>query len=254
MFEYHQPVNKMAQDCAMYDLLANYYKYLDPQKHIHYYQLHFMCMQQLCQVQDFSMRYPTQNQAPAKVRVLHISPDTPRVDIYINDKKTLENMTYYQISPYLDLPAGSYQIDVYPVGQKSDRILRQSVDVKSGESYTIAAAGQFKELRLIPVVDTTEMPKDKAKVRVWHLSPNTPAVDIAVEDNDVLFSNVSFGNAAEYLELAPGKVTLELREAGTENVLLTIRDTPLKANEAYTIAAIGMLEGKPRLEALILKP
>lgn len=256
--QYYQPLNKIAQDAQMYDLLANYYKYLDPQKHIYYYQLHFMCMQQLCQTQGYPFRSsggnPSDREAPAKVRVLHVSPDAPRVDIYINGAKTFENMTYYQISPYLDLPAGSYLVEIYPAGQTNNPVLSQNVTVRSGRNYTVAAADRVEKLRLVPVTDTTVIPSGKSKVRFWHLSPNAPAVDIAVADGDVLFENIAFGNVGDYLELSPGTVTLEVRVAGTNDVVLTLRNTDLKANQAYTITAIGIVDGTPRLEALILQP
>ncbi|MCT8136905.1 DUF4397 domain-containing protein [Anaerobacillus sp. CMMVII] len=258
MYQHYLPVNKVAQDAAMYDLLANYYKYLDPQKHMYYYQLHFMCMQQLCQMQQVNVRNSYESRSawrePAKVRVLHVSPDAPKVDVFVNNEKSLENITYYQISPYLDVPAGSYKIDIYPAGQTTNPVLTQTIEVQSGRNYTIAAAGNLADLELVPVIDTTEIPRNKSKVRFWHLSPNAPAVDIAVKDGDVLFSNVSFGEDAEYLELPPGRVTLEVRLAGTKDVVLTIRDTNLKAGEAYTITAIGLVDGTPRLEALILQP
>lgn len=258
MYQYHQPVNKVAQDAAMYDLLANYYKYLDPQKHMYYYQLHFMSMQQLCQMQQFEVPHfggtRTEWRAPAKVRVLHVSPDAPKVDVFINGEKTLENITYYQISPYLDVPAGSYKVDVYPSGKTTNPVLSEQVEVQADKSYTVAASGKLDNIRLMQIEDTTTIPTNKAKVRFWHLSPNAPAVDIAEKDGDVLFSNISFGEVADYLEVDPGRKTLEVRPTGTEDVVLTIRDISLKPKEAYTITAIGLVDGKPRLEALILKP
>ncbi|OIJ14028.1 hypothetical protein BKP35_07430 [Anaerobacillus arseniciselenatis] len=263
MYQY-PPLNKIVQDAAMYDMLANYYKYLDPQKHIYYYQLHLMCMQQLCQTVEFggtpyrSSGNPNNNNnnnnQRAKVRVLHASPDAPRVDIYVNGEKTFENMMYYQISPYMDLQAGSYEIEVYPAGQTNDAVLSENVRVGAGKHYTIAAADRLEDLRLVVVEDEPDVPQGKTKVRVWHLSPNAPQVDIAVADGDVLFEDVSFRDASDYLELDPGTVTLEVREAGTDNIVLTLRDTNLRANEVYTVAAIGIFEGRPRFEALILNP
>lgn len=254
MHHHYQPMYKVAQDASMYDLLAQYYKYLDPQKHIYYYQCHLAAMQQLCQMQMIPMRQSTPWREMAKVRVLHVSPNTPKVDIYVNGEKTLENITYYQISPYLDVPAGSYKIDVYRAGQTRNPLLSETVEIKGNRQYTVAAAGEMANLQLVPVIDETNIPRNKTKARFWHLSPNAPAVDIAVKDGDVLFSNISFTEAADYLELNPSRVTLEVRLAGTEDVVLTVRDQQLKANEAYTITAIGLVDGSPRLEALILQP
>lgn len=253
-----QPTTKLAQDAQMYDLLANYYKYLDPQKHIYYYQLHFSCMQQLCQTQAYPLRNSggnlSRDRGQAKVRVLHASPGAPRVDIYLNGEKTLENMTYYQISPYLELPAGTHQVKIYPVGQKNTPILSENISIQSGRNYTVAATGRQEDFRLVSVIDTTNIPSGKLKIRFLHLSANAPAVDITRADGDVLFKNISFGNVSDYLELAPETVTLEVRKAGTKDVVLTLRNTALKANQAYTITAIGLVDGTPRLEALILQP
>ncbi|OIJ17289.1 hypothetical protein BKP37_01940 [Anaerobacillus alkalilacustris] len=260
MYHFYQPTNIVAQNAAMYDLLANYYKYLDPQRHIYYYQLHFMCMQQLCQLQAQQQLYrhfeENRNyyRATAKVRVLHASPDAPAVDVYVNGEKTFDNMTYYQISPYLEIPAGSYEVEIYPAGQTTNPVLSQTIEVGADQNYTVAASDRLNNIQLVPVVDTTDIPRNKSKVRFLHISPNTPAVDIAVQDGDILFENISFGNASDYIEVDPGRVTLEVRKAGTNEVILTLRNTNLRANEAYTITAIGIYEGRPRLEALILEP
>ena len=47
--------------------------------------------------------------------------------------------------------------------------------------------------------------EDKARVRVIHASPDTPAVDVLVNDELALFSSVMFGDATEYAE-APANV------------------------------------------------
>ena len=56
--------------------------------------------------------------ATAKVRVFHNSPDTPPVDIYMNGAKALSEVTYGTLSGYLEVPRGSYnlQVKVAPSG------------------------------------------------------------------------------------------------------------------------------------------
>lgn len=260
LYPYFDPMSKLVQDTAMYDMLANYYKYLDPNKHIRYYQMHLMCMQQLAQAQQmapnpqFRSPNPTNNSRPAKVRVIHTSPDAPAVDIYVNDQKTFDNMSYYQISGYAEVPAGSYKIDVYPAGDKTKPVLTKTVKVESGKDYTIAAAGMLKDLSLVTVIDSTDVPTNQANVRFWHLSPNAPAVDIAIKDGDILFENVSFKEASDYLTVPAKMYDLEVRPTGKKDPVLTLRGTSLKRNEAYTIVALGLVDGSPRLEATLLKP
>jgi hypothetical protein len=48
----------------------------------------------------------------AKVRAFHNSPDTPPVDIYVNGAKTLSNVAYGTLSDYLEVPKGTYTVQV----------------------------------------------------------------------------------------------------------------------------------------------
>lgn len=245
---HHSSLRNHLQEAAMYDQMAQYYKYIDPEKHMYYYQMHYQCMKKIMCNQP-----PLMRNSKAKVRVLHAAPDAPMVDIYINDQKALERVNYYMLTPYNELPSGNYKIDIYPTGQTTRPVLTEHVTIESDKSYTIAAAGKLNDLQLVIAEDAEKVPT-KAKARFWHLSPNAPTVDIAIKDGDVLFRNVSFTEATDYLELSPTSVDLEVRIAGTDDVVLTLFNTSLKANQVYTIVALGLVGEKPRLEAVVIQP
>lgn len=120
------------------------------------------------------------------------------------------------------------------------------------KTYTVAAVGKLNNLQLLPIVDQPGVPEGKTKVRFAHLSPDAPAVDIAVKGGNVLFSNVSFKEVTNYLTLAPTTVDLEVRKAGTNEVVLLLLNVKLEPNKVYTIAAVGLAQGTPALEAVIL--
>ncbi|WP_100405605.1 hypothetical protein [Bacillus solitudinis] len=42
-----QTVKDLLTKASLYGLLAERYKYVDPEKHIHFYQMHFNCVMQL---------------------------------------------------------------------------------------------------------------------------------------------------------------------------------------------------------------
>jgi Domain of unknown function (DUF4397) len=50
----------------------------------------------------------------AQVRVAHLSPDAPNVDVSVNGEPVaaLQNVPYGTVSPYLPLPAGSQRVTV----------------------------------------------------------------------------------------------------------------------------------------------
>ncbi|MGI8313900.1 DUF4397 domain-containing protein [Halobacillus mangrovi] len=246
--------DQLAWQAAKYDLLSNYYKYSDPQKHVYYYQRHFECMQRLMMHQHGGQMRMAGMNGQAKVRVLHASPDAPAVDIYVNGQKILEGVPFKQQSDYLSVAPGQYQIDIYPQGETNQPVLSQSVTVEAGKMYTVAAAGKVDNLQLITVADNTTVPSGNSKARFWHLSPNAPAVDIAVKGGNVLFRNVSFGEATNYLTLPPTTADLEVRVAGTNQVALEIPGVTLNPNQAYTAVAVGLAGGQPPLEAIFLQP
>lgn len=243
--------DQLAWKAMKYELKANYYKYSNPEKHMYYYQKHFACMQQLMHSRlEGSMGMG----GNAMFRVLHASPNAPAVDVYANGQQILQNVSYKQTSDYLSVPAGQYQIDIYPAGQTTQPVLTQMVEIQANNRYTVAAAGTVDSLQLIPVLDSESVAPRKAKVRFWHLSPNAPAVDIAVKGGDVLFRNVSFGRATRYIQVPATTVDLEVRVAGTNNVALIIPGVTLSPNQVYTAVAVGLAGGQPPLEAIFLQP
>lgn len=241
------------EKASMYGMLADYYKYSNPTLHIYYYKKHLNSLQKAIASQR-SVLDPAQNETPAKVRILHAAPDAPNVDVYVNGTRVLKDFPYKKITEYLPLPQGKYQVDIYPTGNLVSTIISRKVIVQNGKMYTLAATGTDKNLRLIPFEDNPNVPQGEAKMRVIHLSADTPPVDIAVKNGDVIFQNVSYRKATNYLGVTPMHIDLEAREAGTNNVVLALPDVDLKPNTVYSIYIIGSFDGTPPLEALILVP
>lgn len=238
------------QKAAMYDLLAQFYKYSNPNLHMHYYLKHFKYMNKA----NYSMRVNTAPiQEEARVRILHTSHDCLDVDVYINGNRMVKSLPFKHISNFLALKSGKYHIDIYPAGNMVDSVLNKRITVESGKSYTLATIDHSKKMRLLVYQNQPEVPANEAKVRFIHLSHDTPEMDIAVKDRDVIFPNVSYKQATEYLGLTPMSVDLETREAGTRNIILSLPKIQFKANETYTVVFLGLTNEKPELEAIILR-
>ncbi|WP_078409711.1 DUF4397 domain-containing protein [Priestia abyssalis] len=242
--------DKYSRKAAMYDLLANYYKYLNPQLHIMYYQKHLKYMNKMMMTANRTQEEPKTGEP--MVRIFHASPDASSVDIYLNGKRIIRNLTFKQETDYLPLPdAGKYRIDIYPAGKTDKPVLTETFTFNNGHKYTVAAAGKLDNLDLLFIYDNQEVPPGETKVRFIHLSPDAPVVDVAVKNGDVIFSDVTFKEVTDYLPLSPMTVSLEARLAGTNKVVLELPPIRLRPNRSYTIYAVGLANGKPPLEALI---
>ncbi|MGJ7921800.1 DUF4397 domain-containing protein [Neobacillus sp. LXY-4] len=242
------------EKASAYDMMANYYKYLDPNMHIHYYKKHLQALTKAFQLSRLEQRPVTQsNQPNGAIRFLHVSTDAPNVDVYINAIRVFKNISYKDVSNYLSLPTGKYHVDIYPAENSVSSILNKRITVEAGKIYTLPIIGTEKKLRMLSVVDHLDVPTGETKVRFLHLSQNTPAVDLAVVKGDVVFPQVAYRNVTPYLGLTPMNVKLEMREAGTKQVILPLPNMQFKENEVYTIVAAGLQQGEPLLEAFIIR-
>jgi len=80
-------------------------------------------------------------------------------------------------------------------------------------------------------------------VRFVHLSPDAPAVDIAVTGGGVVFGDVAFREFLGFTPLDAGTYNLEVRLAGTPTVVLPLPGITLEAGKIYTVFARGFVGG-----------
>ncbi len=68
-----------------------------------------------------------------------------------------------------------------------------------------------------------------------------PAIDVALQDGDVLVENLAYPTASDYLLLPAGVYDLEVRPTGTEDVALDLTGTEVAAGATISFYAIGTL-------------
>ncbi|MEM9552622.1 MAG: DUF4397 domain-containing protein [Acidobacteriota bacterium] len=178
----------------------------------------------------------------ARFRVVHNSPDAPSVDILIDDAVALAGVPFFTVSDYLAAPPGTYNVKVNAAGTATT-VIEADLTLAGDTYYTVIARGTLAEIAPTVLVDETAMPPaaGNAKVRVFHGSPDAPAVDITLTDGTVLVPGLTFPNASGYLEVPAGSYDLQIRVAGTDIVALNLPTLDLDAGEIYTAYAKGLL-------------
>ena len=181
------------------------------------------------------------------VRVFHAAPHAPNVDVYVNDQMVFSNLAFGDFTRYVYLDEGEYNVSVYLAGQKDRPVINQMVDVPSQQIFTIAATGNLDNLGLLVIPDkVSKSPSQNySSVRVIHLSPNAPGVDILV-DGDTLFEDISFGEGTDYVDLNPGTYNVNVVLNTDKSVVLPLKVT-LNPDKIYTIYIIG---NPPTLQAV----
>ncbi|MEF8821147.1 MAG: DUF4397 domain-containing protein [Halovenus sp.] len=185
--------------------------------------------------------------AMGNLRVAHLSPDAPNVDVYVDGDPVLEDVAFGTFSDYLALEAGSYDVQVTAAGDQETVVFDETIELTEG-SFTAAAIGEVGEANQPFAVsileDDRSDPGDQARVRAVHASPDAPNVDITVASSgDVLFGDVPFG-AAGTATVPAGQYTLEIRPATENNDgdVVDTFDVEVEAGMVYTVAAVGYLE------------
>ena len=182
------------------------------------------------------------------LRVAHLSPDAPNVDVLVDGSAVLEDVPFGAVSDYLSLSAGSYQVTVQAAGDPDTVVFDQSLDLEPG-AYTAAALGELDSeaengFAVQLLTDDTSTPADDtARLRLVHASPDAPAVDVTVQSSgDVLVDGAAFGQTAT-VEVPAGSYTLEVRgdtESNDGDVAATF-DVTVEGGTAYTAFAQGYL-------------
>ncbi len=179
----------------------------------------------------------------ALVRVVHASPDAPAVDVYVDGAKVLTNVPFFTASDYLSLPAGAHRFQVTPTGQPaSGAVIDATATVESGKAYTVAATGLVASIKATITADDLSGPAaGKAHVRVYHFSPDAPAVDVKLAGGATLIPALAFPNASDYLPVDAGTYNLQVTPAGQSAVVIDLPNTVLEAGKIYDVFATGKL-------------
>ncbi|QZY54512.1 DUF4397 domain-containing protein [Crassaminicella profunda] len=186
------------------------------------------------------------------IRVLHAVPNAPNVDVYANGNLIVQDLAYRQFSPYVPVTPGNYNIEVYPTGKKENPVIDTDVYIPQGTFFNVAAIGELPNISLYPIPEpTTAQNFGRPCIRFVHLSPNAPAVDITLSDGRKIFSNISYKDITDYACIPSGTYTFQVRPSGTDDVVLTIPNVELMADNYYTIYAVGLAGETPPLQAIV---
>lgn len=259
---------KYLERAIRYKMLADYYRARDDQKFKYYNEKYLRNQKRF--VEEYERQKPGgrpdspspdpgdggSGGASGRIRVLHAYTATPSmVDVYVNNRLIAQRVPFAAITSYLRLPTGQYRVEVFSSGTRERAIINQQVTV-GANPYTLAmvddVSGQTNRASLLMYEDDLQSVGARAKVRLIHLSPNAPRVDVAVKGGNVLFSNVGFTDA-RFISIAPGNYDLEIRITGTNQVIYTIPRVQLDVRKVYSIFAVGRVRGNPAFRVLVVQ-
>lgn len=161
-------------------------------------------------------------QQTSYVRVAHVAPDAPTVDVHVDNETVLTNVTNGTVSEYLELSAGPHNLSITESGADGEPILETTVDVEPRTATTIAVAtnASANQPDLVPLSDDALAPgENSSALRFVHLVDGAPAVNLTTETDNgtvVLAENLSEQNASSYVTVPAGNHSIDVRLADAE--------------------------------------
>ena len=190
------------------------------------------------------------------VRLAHLSPDTPAVDVYLKSMsntvapQTFRGVAYGAMSQYLRLPVGTYQVAMRKAGAPGSTkpVLTTQVGVENGAAYTVAGVGRFADLGLRVLKDDLQLPDaGKSKVRIIQASVKAPVLNVAGKNGKTIADGVQFATTTAYREVNPGKWSVLVVPTGGGKT--SVLPCTLGAGSVYSLVVLDDKNGglKPEL-------
>jgi hypothetical protein len=182
--------------------------------------------------------------ADAAVTVVHGIPNTP-VDVYANGNKILSDFKFKTVAGPLELPAGSYTVDVRKAGSSatSTPVLSATEQLTGGENATIVAALTASGTPVLTAFgnDTATVSAGDGRLVVRHVAA-APAVDVYAGSSKVISGLTSGRQAA--LTVPAGSVSAKVTLSGQTAAVLGPVSVPVTAGMGTVVYAIGSASGK----------
>jgi hypothetical protein len=182
------------------------------------------------------------------IRLAHLSPDTPKVDVYVSsfgsddDPTVLRSVGYGMFSPYQRVPAGSYTIAMRLEGASASEppVLSTTVQVRADSAVTVAGMGKNTDLELVTLTDDLEAPgTDRSKVRVIHAALAAPVVDSVELAGSAVATDLDFAAFTDYSAVSAGATSVHV-DAGSATVDESL---DLSAGATYTMVVRDLESG-----------
>jgi Domain of unknown function (DUF4397) len=200
----------------------------------------------------------------AQVRVVHASPDAPRVDVYAEgvSEPLIKAIGFGETSPYLRLPAGSYNIQLRAAPSTSADPVAYSTGalaIGRGAKITAVASGLLgstdKEsaFRVLPLAEKFGKKSGDARVRIVHASADAPTVGIDVGNDNPSAPEVAalarFSDTGADGVSLPAGAALQVGITAGGNRVTAFTTPALPAHANLFVIATGLLAKQPREDA-----
>ncbi|WP_461789134.1 DUF4397 domain-containing protein [Pedobacter sp.] len=182
--------------------------------------------------------------------VYNTSPSFTTYDVYINGTKLNPSaLPYAGGVKYTQLIQGSYEAKFTIANETANVYTKSNIAVGNNifsTLYLTGTTGNFDGLLLTD--DFSNASTEKAYVRFINLSPDAPALDLAIKDATTsLTTNKAYKGYSSFIAVDPGAKVLEIKLTNGATVKASVNET-LAKGIFYTVIAGGKITPSSDLE------
>lgn len=184
---------------------------------------------------------------PARVRVIHASPDAPAVQVIANNNfgtPLVPSLAFPNVTPFVSVPAATYNVKVTPVGNNGVIAINADLPLAAGREYSVYAVGRLASIAPLVLNDDRRRVATQARVRILHASPSAGPVDLyvlapgtALANATPAFTNVAFKADTGYVSLSQGTYEVSVTPTGSKTAAIGPVAITVVNNGVYTVAA-----------------
>lgn len=182
---------------------------------------------------------------PTGLRIGHLSPDTPEVDVVVDGEIFLGNVPFPAVTEIGALPAGTYNVAVQPsIAPGTFPIGPVDLELAAGTWYTVLAVDFLDNIEPLILTDDARPLATSAKVRIVHASPTAQDVDIYVvapgtdiNTVDPTLTAVPFKANTGYIALPAGDYEVTVTPTGTKDAAIGPAAISIENGGVYTAIA-----------------
>ena len=182
----------------------------------------------------------------ASLRVVQASPDQAAVNVLIDGKLQISDLSYAGNTGYLTVNPGTkdLQLELYT---DNSLVLDEKVPVTSSSENTVVITGNSGSLKPIVLADSNTAPTaGDIEIRVMNAAPGIAAADVYIVPAGVNISTLSpvvkslaFQAATSYQTLTAGTYEVFLTVPGTKNAYVSSGPLVLTGGEIRTMVALN---------------
>jgi len=179
---------------------------------------------------------------------LHNVVGGPSVDVYLGDQKILWNLSYGELTSYIDIEGGKQEL---VIKSNNEIITEKYIQVNGGDYYTIIIGGNSNNVEFFSYKDKNGCSKQGySYLRFIHNVYGAPGVDVYI-NNVETFVNIKYGQQSKYQGIKLGRnndkdylpiKNVEIYVTGTKNKVAGPIPVYMSSGGIYTLFAIGNID------------